>query len=354
MSFISGSIFLALNTKQMKIIESFTGFQPLEEVWIGGCYPQEFYKDLPNEIEDTFAEITERTELAFNNLEHTLTGLGVKVRKPKFSQSVDDYRDKFGNLVKPPVAPRDWCLTLGNQLWILPQGYRKEPYQHIIDEYKSKNENVEILDPVDDPRARLQFPSVVRLGKKLVVDVGHHHHINNKYEASKLRQALDLLKADYKIILSNEGSHLDGMFCPIMKGTIVSSHWGNNDFYRMAFPDWEVVWMDDLKKDTWKNEKWWMEENNSYSPVFNKHVEQKALDWVGNSLETVFEVNMLVVDEKNVICVAKHEESFNKLHKIGITPHVVDFPTKHFWDGGIHCLTVDIRRSGGCEEYFDV
>jgi len=31
---------------------------------------------------------------------------------------------------------------------------------------------------------------------------------------------------------------------------------------------------------------------------------------------------------------------------------VVDFPTRHFWDSGIHCITVDIRRQGGCKNYF--
>jgi len=335
----------------MHIIESHTGFQPLEEVWIGGTYPQHFYSELPNEIEDTFAEITEKTDLGFGNLERTLSDLGVTVRKPKFSDSIDDYKDKFGNLVKPPVAPRDWCLTIGNKLWIKPQGYRKEPYQHVIDEYKINGEQVEILDRVGDPRALLEFPSVVRIGKRLVVDYGHLS--SDKAQAEDLADALNFLKKDYKIVLSNDGGHLDGMFCPIRKGTILSSHWGNQNFYDTALPHWEVVWVDEIKKTAWKNEKWWTEENKLYSPIFNQHIEQKALDWVGNSLETVFEINMLVVDDKNVICIGEHQKSFDKLKALGITPHVIDFPTRHFWDGGVHCLTLDIRRSGGCEEYFD-
>ena len=62
---------------------------------------------------------------------------------------------------------------------------------------------------------------------------------------------------------------------------------------------------------------------------------------------------MLVVDEHNVICIAEHEQSFKKMEQLGITPHVVDFPTRHFWDGGIHCITVDIRRHGGQQNYFN-
>jgi hypothetical protein len=97
----------------------------------------------------------------------------------------------------------------------------------------------------------------------------------------------------------------------------------------------------------------WTQENNFYSPIFSKHIEEKAANWVGNNTETVFEANMLVVDEHNVICIAEHEQSFKRMSELGITPRVVDFPTRHFWDGGIHCVTVDIRRERGCENYFN-
>ena len=87
--------------------------------------------------------------------------------------------------------------------------------------------------------------------------------------------------------------------------------------------------------------------------VQNEHINKKASKWVGDSTETVFEANMLVVDEHNVICIAEHKQSFEKFKQLGITPHVVDFPPRHFWDGGIHCITVDIRRTGGCLDYFN-
>ena len=49
----------------MPLIESFTGFQPLEEVWIGGTYPENFYNHLPNQVADTFGKITEQTQTGF-------------------------------------------------------------------------------------------------------------------------------------------------------------------------------------------------------------------------------------------------------------------------------------------------
>jgi hypothetical protein len=332
----------------MPIIESFTGFQPLQEVWIGGTYPTSFYSHLSNEVQDTFGRITEQTEIGLANLEKTLTKLNVKVRKPSFLK-VDDCMDQYDNLIKPPIAPRDWAMTIGNELWITPQGYKREPYAYTIEEYKKQGEHVEILDRGQDPRSWLGFSAVVRIGKKLIVDTGYPGMTTEGIE--HVKKAITILEKDYEVVVTNEGGHLDSVFCPIKQGHIISSHWGVQQLYDETFPGWKVFW---IEKQTNKNSngKWWTEENNFYSPIFNEHVNQKASEWVGDSTETVFEANMLVVDEHNVICIAGHEQSFEKFKQLGITPHVVDFPTRYFWDGGIHCLTVDIRRTGGCLDYF--
>lgn len=35
-----------------------------------------------------------------------------------------------------------------------------------------------------------------------------------------------------------------------------------------------------------------------------------------------------------------------------ITPHVVPFRHRYFWDGGIHCITLDLDREGKMHDYF--
>ena len=332
----------------MKIIESFTGFQPLEEVWIGGTYPTNFYNHLSAEVQDTFGKITEQTEVGFNKLEKTLVDLNVKVRKPRFTQNIDDYMDQFGNLIKPPVAPRDWTIVLGNELWTIPQGYKVEPYADVLEEYKQNGEHVEILDRGKDPRAWLEFPNIVRIGNRVIIDV--QDVADDAQRKENVYKAIDTLKKDYEIVLTDEGGHSDGVFCPIKLGQIFSSHWASDKLYD-TLPGWEVYWISNKNNYHW-NGKWWTKENNFYSPVFSQHIEEKASEWVGDSRETVFPVNMLVVDEQNVICLTEDEGSFKRMEEIGITPHVVDFRAGHFWDGGIHCITCDIRRSGGKKEYF--
>tara|TARA_Y100000592_G_scaffold52905_1_gene83568 strand:+ start:220 stop:1233 length:1014 start_codon:yes stop_codon:yes gene_type:complete len=336
----------------MKLIESFTGFQPLQEVWVGGTYPENFYSDLPNEVEDTFCKITQETDVGLDKLSKTLEGFGVKVRRPYFSDRKEDYSDDSGNLIKPPIAPRDWAITVGNELWINTQGYKTEPFADAINEYRQNGDIVDILRPGEDPRSILCYPGVVRFGKHVVVDTGTTgEDWYTDWHKEQIKKAVKILEKKYTVIETDSGGHLDSVYCPIREGQIFSSHWGEKDMYDLTAPGWEVFW---IKTDTdnWKyNGKWWTSDNPA-SPIFNKHIEEKAKEWVGDSRETVFDVNMLVVDEHNVICIKEHEQSFKKMQEIGITPHVVDFPARHFWDGGMHCLTTDIRRSGGCLNYF--
>jgi hypothetical protein len=82
-------------------------------------------------------------------------------------------------------------------------------------------------------------------------------------------------------------------------------------------------------------------------PAFNQHVEKFAVDWIGYADETVFEVNSLVVNESLIITTGipnENTQSWFKKNKIEFVP--AEMRTRGFWDAGIHCLTVDIRRKG--------
>ena len=86
--------------------------------------------------------------------------------------------------------------------------------------------------------------------------------------------------------------------------------------------------------------------------AFNKYVIEHAQNWIGDYTETFFDINCLVVDEKNIILLGEHEKVQRELESYGITTHSVPFRTRTFWDSGMHCLTLDIRRRGVCKNYF--
>ena len=85
---------------------------------------------------------------------------------------------------------------------------------------------------------------------------------------------------------------------------------------------------------------------------FTDFVESWLGHWVGYVEETVFDVNMLVIDEHNVICNNYNEEVFKAFERYDITPHVINFRHRFFWDGGLHCITSDIAREGEQKDYF--
>ena len=130
--------------------------------------------------------------------------------------------------------------------------------------------------------------------------------------------------------------------------------------YKDTFPGWEVVY---LPRQSWsrvgpflslklKNKgKWWVP-GEELNDDFTHFVESWLNHWVGYVEETVFDVNMLVIDEKNVVCNNYNEKVFEAFDRYGITPHVINFRHRYFWDGGLHCITSDIHREGTMKDYF--
>lgn len=346
----------------MKIIESFTGFQPLEEVWIGGVYPTSFYKHLPNQVEDAYCYITEITNETFGQLYKKLVELNVTTHRPFIDDNIDLYLNTKEQLIKPPVCPRDWVIALGNSLYVKKQGYKKEPFQKTIDHYLSHGEDVKLAKSMETPFFTLNFPGIVRIGSRLVIE-NYSSERESQYSKKKhphknyfLQKAIQQLKSEgYEIIITEMGGHSDAIFCPVREGYILSSHWGDPHVYQKTLPGWKIFWVEDNRGKRKKNGRWWQPEDKWATPAFNEHVQEYVKEWTGDSRETIFSVNMLVIDEKNVICQSEpnNDSLFTKIESLGIKLHVIDCPARNFWDGGFHCMTADIRRRGGCLNYFN-
>lgn len=324
------------------IISSHTGFQPLKEVWVGDCYPLKFAEALDSQYRDLFCTINEKTQQDLDQLVKKLKELNVVVRRPEFND-VNDYIDEFDNLLKPPITPRDWALTLADTLYITPQ-YPSgvEPFQSTIDLYKNNNQKVKILDrSIPEDMCFLSFPSTVRVGQDLFIDT----------QDTRLLSSLEHFSKDYRVHVTSTGDHSDAVFCPVCPGQIFSTHYQKT--YDKTFPKWDVYFLENTtikRQSNGSNGKWWLP-GVDYSH-YNNLVFNMADQWLGDSRETVFEVNMLVIDEQNVICISEDDAACKKLQSIGITPHVIDFKTRGFWDGGIHCLTLDIHRTGNKIDYW--
>jgi hypothetical protein len=327
------------------MINSNFGFTPLKEVWLGDCYPESFYDHLPNEIADPFRQITEWTKEDTRRLQKFLESRGIVVRRPVF-EKIEDYLNEFDVLVKPPITPRDDYFVLGNTLYSLhPTTIGKiDPWQYWINYYRQLGFDVQ--QPVNQPINCLSPPSIVRIGQDLVIDQDSHEFCWG-FVCEWLVEAAK----EYRINICSTTGHSDGIFCPIAPGILASSHYKVD--YSQSFPGWKVFPIPS-NLHNFNHPKNWLILDSAIdnNQTFSKHIQDKAKDWVGNFQETVYEVNMLVIDQHNVIAMKEYTPLTEWLNERGITVHVFDFRTRSFWDGGWHCLTLDIHREDTKEDLF--
>ena len=332
----------------MSVVHSHCGFMKLEEVWLGDVYPHEFYDHLPSPVRDAFHTITDWTKQDLSKIEKKLQALGVIVRRPEY-RNIDDCVDQNGNLFKPVVAARDDTLVLGNRLWNLRSKFKNNPWKKCLDLYRESG--AEIQEIPEGPWACLSPPCCVRMGKDLYVDWIYHEHI-----WGMVTDPLVELAKDYRVHVSMIDGHSDCVFCPVAEGLILTTDYKKS--YSQTFPGWEIYNINhkDRKKPLNMGggfHQWHIPDSRIESNKdFAEHIQQKAQDWVGAYQETVYDVNLLIVDEKNILSVGDDEETFEFLTRKGYNVHAFDFRCRNFWDGGMHCLTNDIRRTGSCPDFF--
>jgi hypothetical protein len=322
------------------VINSHNSWSQLQEVWLGDVYPAAWYEHLDPEVRDVFQELTAITQEDLHIIQQTLESIGVVVRRPVYN-NMDDYVFN-GVLTKPQICPRDQFVTVGNTLW-----YHIDhicPWQSIVDEYlEDSTSAVKINHNVN-----INGANIVRVGRDIIID----------------RDIFDFEYAntfpDYRVHLVDNGGHMDGCFAILKPGLILANHYF--DDYERTFPGWEIIMLDNptyhvapstgyRQSYPAYNGKFWDPAVNT-TRSFNEHVIQHALDWVGDYRETYFELNCLVINEQNIVMLGHNEALEKELAQHNITVHWVPFRARSFWDGAMHCLTVDIRRQSSIEDFF--
>ena len=147
-------------------------------------------------------------------------------------------------------------------------------------------------------------------------------------------------------------------------GLVVAAPWMKKEFFKDSLPGWDCLIIEHPNnfeqlypkeyykfRDT-KNQDmaWYVDGKMDYKPLTD-FVDTYLKNWVGFMEESVFEVNMLSIDEKTILSFNKQKEVHDKLRQHGIEPIYCKFRHRHFWDAGLHCLTLDTVREGGCETY---
>lgn len=366
-------------------------WDPLKVCIVGRSYPPEFYSwiTVPR-VRSLFEKIAIETEEDYQNIIKKLQEFGVDVLRPNLP-TITSINGKF---MPPPMTPRDYTVMVGSVFYENASFNFAKSYTNVKDpswpECKSMNDFKQlptwIQDECNNFHCFTQFQTYCSMYDDIAKVIHAHGNTikSNHYESDLLNGAQvsrigkDLFFGtatynqdirDYKKFVNEEftstrnhivntGGHGDATYCPVCPGLIISL----NDVptYAETFPGWEVVYLPD---QSWskvspfmdlkvKNKgKWWIPGFEHDQDVVNI-VETWLGHWTGYVEETVFDVNMLIIDPKNVIVFNYNKLVFDALDRYGITPHIVPFRHRYFWDGGIHCVTSDIHREGTMQDYF--
>lgn len=324
-------------------INSHDSWSPLQEVWLGDIYPEQWYEHLDAPVRDVFQKLTEISKQDLAAIENCLRDLGVHVVRPCY-QEIDHYLDHNDQLIKPAICPRDHQLVIGNTLYRVSLNGR-DPWQAAIENYR-KDSRVEVKEA---PARCITGANVVRVGRDILID---RDWLQDYVYGGDW--------PEHRVKVIENGGHLDGCFAILKPGLILANHYF--DDYERNFPGWEVIMLDDptyaASPSTGYTQPYPVWNGKFYDTTvgtnrsFNQHLIDHAMDWVGCYTETYFELNCLVIDPSNVIMLAENPVLAEDLARHGITVHWVPFRTRSFWDGGMHCLTVDIRRDSSMVDYF--
>jgi hypothetical protein len=327
-------------------IKGYATFDPLKHCLIGSGFDIEWFKDLDiyknNRIMDPLKKIAEETEEDYQTLEKILKDAGVKTYRSFLD--INKY-GSLKNIFRPPVCPRDHFAVVGEKFYAVSGG--SQGYTDVLKQIDRKN--MEIVYTT----GAISTATICRVGKDLWWDVHEDtkEHIINKYKKAWEDEG-------FRVHISHRGYHSDGAFCLVKPGCIVSLC--DVQDYKKEFPGWDVLYLPDrmwsvyspfMKVKDKVGGRWWLkgEEHNDQLIEF---VNTWLNDWVGYVEETVFDVNMLSIDQNTIICNNYNKEVFEHFKKHKVEPIVFNFRHRYFWDGGIHCMTQDLYREGTQEDYF--
>jgi hypothetical protein len=367
-------------------------WDPLQVCIVGRSYPPEFYSWIETaHVRKLFEKIAEETEEDYQAIIKKLQQFNVKVLRPNLPSAQSAFFQ--GRYLPPPMTPRDHMIMIGqtfyggyqldfaefyksikDQSWpdcasleefqTLPQWIQEECSQvhgleQLIDFYSSYNH---IFDHVARQGNVIKFDTdiskapgafITRLGRDLYFGTESYAQDQTAY-----KKKIDSEFTETRNHIVNTGGHSDAVYCPVTPGLIISLK--DVPTYADTFPGWEVVY---LPNQSWekvrpflqlkrKNQgRWWIP-GFEHDQSVTDFVETWLKHWTGYVEETVFDVNMLIVDPKNVIVFNYNQQVFDALDRYGITPHVVPFRHRFFWDGGIHCVTTDLDRTGTMQDFF--
>jgi len=340
-----------------------TEWGKLKEVVVGKVYD-------PDEVESDFLKkVLEETEEDFQVLNKIFKDAGAKVRRPDNVSLNEIKTNQWATKYPlPAICPRDFHIVYGNNILSTiggdPNRYLESLFfYNIMNEKANEGRNyISMPKPLlpnhyanyadHDNMPLYHAANIIKCGNTLIHS---RPHDTQEYADRPINQKGRGTNAGFNWVKKNIGydvnwaevpaaGHVDGKMA-LLKPGLLMIH--DESLVPKEMQDWDRIVVD-------KHELPQHVKNRIRNDFYNEVIMKDMPHWVGFEylpMETIFDVNVVSIDENTVITNGYNKEIFNKCKKYGIECIPFDFRHRFFWDCGIHCITLDLARDDKMENF---
>ena len=222
------------------MINSYTSWQPLEEVIVGRAYSPDYFDFIDNaQVRCQLQQILAETQEDLDNLQRTIEQYGARVRRPNLPAKDQFiwFQTEGGGAPLPPLTPRDWQISLGQKLLRV---LNMPELDDICNDY---------ADQVVNPHKKRWDPDCILNGASAscIVRVGRDVFFDNSAYLRPEQTAWiaeHCLGPEYRIHEAVTDGHGDAVFAILKPGVILSSKHDMHLHLAEDFPGWDVckIW----------------------------------------------------------------------------------------------------------------
>jgi hypothetical protein len=283
-------------------------------------------KSLPSVIHRLLAE----TQEDLDEIKRVYQSLGVEVLQYPVESVCD------------ALMPRNGFIVIDDHMYITARLENQEPLYDSVD----KKTFVEHQGIEDEPN---YCPNIMIHDDYVILD---------RLDPEGYKWWRQRLQSKRKIITAFNEGHSDGVYCNIGDKIWLTNgdalpykkYWPNIPTMELSTTNGGLVnqWKgyEDYyaKRELEKTQGRYLVMRHEMTKQDLNFIDDYLSNWVGYCDETLFDINMSVIDENNVMAISQNSLVYDRLESLGIKVHKVPFRHRFFWDGGLHCITNDLVR----------
>ena len=336
----------------------YTEWDKLTEMIVGQVYdPNTFHKASDNiewmrdsEFRDGMFQVLEETNSDLNKLQKLLESFGVKVHRPKNLPLKYESTRMWETIIPyPGICPRDMHVVYDDKIISTiggdPNRYTESNFFSQIMLSHTERNYISMPQPLLDsqykPYKELEgqilyhAANILKCGELLVHTKPYAPGVHGRGTYAGLQWLKNQIPdVDWAEIPAC--GHADGKMALITPGLLLVKQL---ELIPEQLKDWDCIKMSPKPLPDWFNKV--MDQK-----YYKERVTEWLGHWIGHVEETPFDINIISVDEKTVICNGYDKEVEDHMKKHGVEMIPFHFKHKHFWDSGLHCVTLDITREG--------